>query len=49
MGFHMLYPLCSQFAGNLKSAIEDPEAGSAYYVKSFCEKKLGSNLLGGVS
>jgi len=38
VGFCLLYPLCSQFAGNLKSAVEDTEAGSAYYVKSFYEK-----------
>lgn len=40
MGFHMLFPLCSQFAGNLKATIEDTEAGSACCVKSFHEKAL---------
>lgn len=41
VGFHMLSPLCSQFAGNLKAAIEDTKAGSACYVKSFYKKTLG--------
>lgn len=46
VGFHMLSPLCPQFAGNLKAAIEDTKAGSACYVKSFYEKTLDKIVWG---